>query len=112
MSLDREWMYRRYLHNGALNPDFLNGLNSFIEFSYNQPSFMSVDKIKCLCRKCKNIPFQTPSTVKLHVAKKGFVHNSTGASGHRVEFGWSGWNEYIPEHGNGCCWTAYQHECQ
>ena len=75
MSLDREWMYRRYLQNGALNPDFLNGLNSFIEFSCNQPSFMSVDKIKCPCRKCKNIPFQTPSTVRLHVAKKGFVHN-------------------------------------
>ncbi|KAH6806489.1 hypothetical protein C2S51_031320 [Perilla frutescens var. frutescens] len=50
MSLDREWMYRRYLQNGALNPNFLNGLKAFIEFSCNQPSFMSVDKIKCPCR--------------------------------------------------------------
>ncbi|KAH6797252.1 hypothetical protein C2S52_021806 [Perilla frutescens var. hirtella] len=68
-------MYRRYLDDGALNPDFLNGLESFIEFTCSQPAFMDRDKIKCPCRKCKNISFQEPYTVRLHIAKHEFVWN-------------------------------------
>lgn len=69
-------LYMQYLDNGwFLNPDFVNGLETFIEFASSQPMLMEVQKTKCPCRNCKNIPFRIPYTVWLLIAKHGFVKN-------------------------------------
>ena len=76
MSSDRQWMYKRFM-NGILNQDFLNGLETFINFACSQSRWMDGDKIKCPCnnRKCQDMSFRDVNTVKYHVAKYGFVPN-------------------------------------
>ena len=68
MSSDRQWMYKRFM-NGILNQDFLNGLETFINFACSQSRWMGGDKIKCPCnnRKCQNMSFRDVNTVRYHV---------------------------------------------
>ena len=44
MSSNRQWMYKRFM-NGILNQDFLNGLETFINFACSQSRWMDGDKI-------------------------------------------------------------------
>lgn len=52
--MNREWMYRRSTPEGDFNPQFLDGLESFIEFACSKPAFMNGENIRCPCRKCHN----------------------------------------------------------
>ena len=76
MSSYRQWMYKRFM-NGILNQDFLNGQETFINFTCSQSRWMDGDKIKCLCnnRKCQNMSFYDVNIVRYHVANYGFVSN-------------------------------------
>ena len=74
MNPDRQWMYRR-LTFGCLNQDFVDGLQSFLDFVSSQQQCMDENKIRCPCndRKCQNRVYHDLDTVKFHVAKYGFV---------------------------------------
>ncbi|XP_057803652.1 uncharacterized protein LOC131018985 [Salvia miltiorrhiza] len=72
MSLDRGWMYRRYAQ-GSLTGEFMDGLEVFIHYALSRPDLMIGNKIKCPCTKCKNKKFDTPMTVRVHLAKNGFI---------------------------------------
>ena len=63
--------------NGILNQDFLNGLETFINFACSQSRWMDGDKIKWPCNnlKCQNMSFRDVNTARYHVAKYGFVPN-------------------------------------
>ncbi|XP_057770744.1 uncharacterized protein LOC130990533 [Salvia miltiorrhiza] len=75
MSENREWMYRRFLSDGALNPDFQRGLQGFIDYANSRRDLMDGEKIRCPCRKCDNIRFHTKNNVQYHIAKNGFVRD-------------------------------------
>ncbi|XP_057779596.1 uncharacterized protein LOC130998182 [Salvia miltiorrhiza] len=75
MSENREWMYRRFLPDGALNPDFQRGLQGFIDYASSRRDLMDGEKIRCPCRKCDNIRFHTKNNVQYHIAKNGFVRD-------------------------------------
>ncbi|XP_039141188.1 uncharacterized protein LOC120278460 [Dioscorea cayenensis subsp. rotundata] len=74
MSANRSWMYAR-LKDGLLNPNFLQGINEFIDFAKMHPECMDGIKIKCPCnhRKCQNRAFHMEDTVRYHLMKYGFV---------------------------------------
>ncbi|XP_021609914.2 uncharacterized protein LOC110613202 isoform X3 [Manihot esculenta] len=70
---DRRWMYFR-LKEGFLNPEFLQGLNKFIEFAKQHPECMDGNKLRCPCKfpKCQHV-FADESMVKYHLMKYGFA---------------------------------------
>ena len=74
MATNRSWMYSRLI-NGLLNPDFLVGLEEFIEFACSKPKWMDGNKIKCPCNltKCRNRSYHQIDTVKYHLMKNGFI---------------------------------------
>ncbi|PHT48314.1 hypothetical protein CQW23_12522 [Capsicum baccatum] len=38
---DREWIYDRLLEDGVINPSFIDGVESFVEFTKSHPEFMT-----------------------------------------------------------------------
>nr|GMC80174.1 uncharacterized protein LOC109166492 [Ipomoea batatas] len=74
MSSNRHWMYTR-MRNGLLTKEFLDGLETFIQYATSQHSWMDGERIKCPCnqRRCQNIKFLDVPSVKYHLAKYGFV---------------------------------------
>lgn len=71
--MNRAWMYERFQSNGTFNPEFLRGLNGFIDFVMNQPMLMDEDKVKCLCMRCDNIHYHAKGIVQYYIAKNGFI---------------------------------------
>nr|GMC97728.1 uncharacterized protein LOC109166492 [Ipomoea batatas] len=63
------------MRNGILTKEFLDGLQTFIEFATSQHSWMDGERIRCPCtqRKCQNTKFLDVPTVKYHLARFGFV---------------------------------------
>lgn len=66
-------MYRRGDGRGYVNPEFLEGLEYFLNFAYSRPQFVFDGKIKCPCSKCRNTKNRSRDDVQYHVAKNGFV---------------------------------------
>lgn len=74
MRIGREWMYNRLIDGRkSINPEFLVGVESFIEYACQQPTFMDRDKIRCPCCKCQNRRFLLVDDVKLHLTRNGFI---------------------------------------
>ncbi|XP_061367419.1 uncharacterized protein LOC133310502 [Gastrolobium bilobum] len=69
---DRSWMYNRLTDRRQLTRAFLEGLETFIQFSLEQIGTSS-DVIICPCVKCKCFKFQTPDQVREHLCRKGFM---------------------------------------
>ncbi|GAV59158.1 Transpos_assoc domain-containing protein [Cephalotus follicularis] len=72
MSGDQSWMRRRVL-NHRLNPEFVEGVNEFLQFAFANEQFVYEGKIKCPCNKCKLLKFGTKEEVKYHLFSKGFT---------------------------------------
>ena len=74
MASNRSWMYYRLI-NGLLNPEFLVGLEEFIEFACSKPEWMDGNKIKCPCTltKCQNRSYHQIDTVNYLLMKNGFI---------------------------------------
>nr|GMC66417.1 uncharacterized protein LOC109166774 [Ipomoea batatas] len=68
-------MYQRRTERGDLNKDFIEGLETFIEFACSKPDFMDGTKIRCPCKRCHHISFEEAETVRFHLCKYGFVPN-------------------------------------
>lgn len=75
MSGHREWMYRPWYENCILNPQFLEGLQSFIHFACSQPAFIDREKIKCPSKKCDNVSYRRIEVDRYLILKNGFVRN-------------------------------------
>ncbi|XP_019171208.1 PREDICTED: uncharacterized protein LOC109166774 [Ipomoea nil] len=73
--MDRSWMYQRRTQRGDLNQDFIEGLETFIEFACSKPNFMDGTKIRCPCKRCRHISFEEAEMVRFHLCKFGFVPN-------------------------------------
>ncbi|XP_039135719.1 uncharacterized protein LOC120273141 [Dioscorea cayenensis subsp. rotundata] len=74
MRTDREWMYNRLVDGRRyINPEFLVGVETFVEYACHQPAFMDCDKIRCPCCKCQNRRYLLTDEVKLHLTRDGFV---------------------------------------
>ena len=67
-------MYAR-LDNGWIKPEFIIGVEQFVEFAKMHPECMDSEKIKCLCnhRKCQNRNYLDDDTIKVHFGRNGFV---------------------------------------
>ncbi|GAV74752.1 Transpos_assoc domain-containing protein [Cephalotus follicularis] len=72
MSGDRSWMRRQVL-NHILNPEFVEGVNEFLQFVFANEQFVYEGKIKCPCNRCKLLKFGTKEEVKYHLFSKGFT---------------------------------------
>ncbi|PHT45230.1 hypothetical protein CQW23_14388 [Capsicum baccatum] len=46
---DHEWMYDRLLEDGFINPKFIDGFESFVEFAKSYPECMDGEKLRCPC---------------------------------------------------------------
>ena len=77
MSSDRSWMYHRFNSNGHMTEEFVNGVESFLNFAFSQNQIVSQNKIRCPCSKCKNKKFFDRDEVKYHVYSKGFCKQYT-----------------------------------
>ena len=67
-------MYAR-LDNGWIKPEFIIGVEQFVEFAKMHPECMDGERIKCPCnhRKCQNRNYLDEDTVKVHLGRNGFV---------------------------------------
>ena len=73
MNENRNWMYQRLI-DGFLNPEFVFGVEKFLEFACAHTEWMDGEKIKCPCRrsKCQNRQFLDRETVKYHLLRHAF----------------------------------------
>lgn len=65
----------RQLINRFSNPEFFSGVEKIIKFATPHPYLMDGDKIKCLCKKCKNRWYTPIDVVEMHLKMHGFVLN-------------------------------------
>ncbi|PHT42889.1 hypothetical protein CQW23_16914 [Capsicum baccatum] len=74
---DREWMYNRLLEDGFINPRFIDGVESFVEFDKSHPECMDGEKLRCPSnhRKCQNKKEFDEFTVTTHLGNNAFVPN-------------------------------------
>ncbi|WMV58507.1 hypothetical protein MTR67_051892 [Solanum verrucosum] len=74
MSSNRQWMYKR-LTKGLYDPEFLRGVQQFIEFAMSHPEGRDGERLRCPSnrKKCQNRNFENVHTVHGHLLKKGFV---------------------------------------
>lgn len=70
--MDRSWMKRRF-DNRGLTSEFERGVDEFLNFAYSNSSFVSMGKIKCPCRKCKNLCYHNRDDVTAHLYAHGFL---------------------------------------
>ena len=74
--MDREWMYKRFTEDRRyISPEFIDGVEAFVEYACQQSAYMDKDKIRCPCRNCKNQAYRLPVYVKLHLGNHGFIKN-------------------------------------
>ncbi|XP_039120162.1 uncharacterized protein LOC120256563 [Dioscorea cayenensis subsp. rotundata] len=69
-------MYQRRTR-GLIDPTFIVGVNSFVEFAKAHPNCLDGHLMRCPCnhKKCQNRNFLDEDTIKAHIAKYGFVEN-------------------------------------
>ncbi|XP_039138725.1 uncharacterized protein LOC120276047 [Dioscorea cayenensis subsp. rotundata] len=76
MRPDQQWMYQRRTR-GLIDPMFIVGINSFVEFAKAHLNCLDGQLMRCPCnqKKCRNWKFLDKDTIKSHIAKYGFVEN-------------------------------------
>jgi len=67
-------MYNR-IEGKYLSKVFVEKANEFIKFACAQEEFQRFHKLKCLCAKCRNVPYLDVDTIKLHLYQRGFSAN-------------------------------------
>jgi hypothetical protein len=79
MAADREWMYKRLLPNGKVDPKFILGVEAFVELACSNPDVFTMGSagkyIICPCKKCQNLYRHPADIAQLHLYKDGFCDN-------------------------------------
>jgi hypothetical protein len=70
----RAWMYDRKARK-YLTPEFLNGVEHFVDVAIHYSTSMNESMIRCPCKRCGNKQYLNPSDVKAHIYSKGFREN-------------------------------------
>ena len=70
----RAWMYDRKARK-YLTPEFLNGVEHFVDVAKQYSASINENLIRCPCRRCGNKQYLNPSDVKAHIYSKGFKEN-------------------------------------
>ncbi|PWA92370.1 hypothetical protein CTI12_AA022820 [Artemisia annua] len=48
--MHREWMYKRFTEDRRyISPEFIDGVEAFVEYACQQSAYMDKDKIRCPC---------------------------------------------------------------
>ncbi|XP_071705298.1 uncharacterized protein [Rutidosis leptorrhynchoides] len=71
MTIDKRWTTIRH----TFNPNFIKGLNAFIERCNN--NLDSHGKCSCPCKHCGNTVFLKPKHIKAHITRYGFEPSYT-----------------------------------
>lgn len=68
---DHSCMYRRYVAGmKGITIEFERGVNAFVSFVVSN----SISgNIRCPCAKCKNMQFEEPGMVKVHLYRQGLL---------------------------------------
>ena len=69
----REWMYKRWLGGGMLNPDYERGVEMFLDFAFSIMENISYSEILCPCMRCANRYSLPRDDVKQHLYYNGFM---------------------------------------
>ena len=67
-------MYNR-LDGRRLRIEFVEGVDKFVDFSLQHPTYNDNDKISCPCIRCSNKRYLDVDTVKVHLYRKEFTPN-------------------------------------
>ncbi|WOG95509.1 hypothetical protein DCAR_0414831 [Daucus carota subsp. sativus] len=73
MSSNRSWMRRRLDGKGGISAEYVEGVNSFVEFVQPQKKKHLESLIKCPCKRCKNLAFMTEDALKWHLLQFGII---------------------------------------
>ncbi|KAL2937506.1 Protein GrpE, partial [Bienertia sinuspersici] len=68
---DKEW--KKLKGRGA--PQYLEGIDRFLDFAFNNSSADHGTKIKCPCCKCANVHYKTRSQVRFYLLKNGILQS-------------------------------------
>ncbi|CAI8596244.1 unnamed protein product [Vicia faba] len=84
--MDQSWMYDRVNSNKyGLKDEFVSGVEDFVNKAMNRPDFLIDGGIRCPCKKCVCIPLKTPSEVRHHLYKNGFLPNYYTWTDHGID---------------------------
>ncbi|XP_021755281.1 uncharacterized protein LOC110720552 [Chenopodium quinoa] len=72
--IERSWMYER-LDGRNIRPEFVKGVDEFVQFCKDHPESSKVDEVRCPCVKCHNLQQHDYETVKVHLYRKGFMED-------------------------------------
>ncbi len=88
MEQERTWMYSsRYLPGRVgYKEEWETGVEQFITFACSNPGHMDGNKIRCPCRRCKNLRFKDCDDVRVHLYKCGFMPSYTNWTAHGEPF--------------------------
>lgn len=79
MATDREWMYKRKMPDGKVDPKYIVEVNAFVKRAFDNKSLVTVNNgvkcISCPCHNCQNLYNQAESTVRMHLYTNGFCDN-------------------------------------
>lgn len=73
---NRKWMDNRLDCDKNISEEFVDGIHEFVKHALEQDKHnIGRGKIRCPCKKCKCMRYETPDAVKVHLCKKGFMSN-------------------------------------
>jgi hypothetical protein len=84
----RAWMYDRKVRK-YLTPEFLNGVEHFVDVAIQYSASINESLIRCPCKRCGNKQYLNPSDVKAFIAKDlkkiiGIGHHMVRSSIHII----------------------------
>ncbi|KAL0669352.1 hypothetical protein Bca4012_032056 [Brassica carinata] len=88
---NRAWMYKRFdTVTNTISEEFLNGLESFLRFAQNQPSYKNRGDLLCPCSRCLNRKRLDAYMVGNHLYERGFMDFYFVWTSHGEQCGYSG----------------------
>ncbi|VFQ96772.1 unnamed protein product [Cuscuta campestris] len=70
-------MYKKYEREGVVSQEWMDNVVEFIEYCESSPNINRLDnkKMRCPCKKCKNIKFCSSKNMLEHILRFGLTHN-------------------------------------
>ncbi|VFQ90818.1 unnamed protein product [Cuscuta campestris] len=74
---NRELMYKKYEREGVVSQEWVDNVVEFGEYCESSPNVDRLDnkKMRCPCKKCKNIKFCSSKNMLEHILRFGFTSN-------------------------------------